>query len=67
MAESGGKSIVIATGNPYDYLDYSSVNNYITNYEPALPAISAAIKVMAGDTRGRGRLLSNTPTGNVAC
>lgn len=58
----GDKLIVIATCDPYDFIDDTeTIKNYITIYEPTIPAFSAAINVIFGVTIARGSLPVGIP------
>jgi beta-N-acetylhexosaminidase len=53
----GKKLIVIATCDPYDFLkEKGEVKNYITIYEPTIPAFKSAVDVMFGVTKALGTL-----------
>lgn len=53
----GEKLIVIATCDPYDFLeDEVEVKNYITIYEPTVAAFKAAVDIIFGDKLPLGRL-----------
>jgi len=60
----GRKLITIATCDPYDFLEeISEIQNYITIYEPTIPAFKSAIDVIFGITKPVGRLpVSAEPT-----
>lgn len=54
---SGKKLIVVATSDPYDFLeDIDTVRNYIAIYEPTLAAFQAAVDVIFGVKPAQGRL-----------
>jgi len=58
----GDKLIVVATCNPYDFLEEKSeIKNYITIYEPTIPAFKAAVNVIFGVVKAQGRLPVGTP------
>ncbi|KAK2628709.1 hypothetical protein QTJ16_001812 [Diplocarpon rosae] len=53
----GTRLIVIATCDPYDFLqDTEEIKNYITIYEPTIPAFKSAVDIIFGRTRGLGSL-----------
>ncbi|KAI9743394.1 MAG: hypothetical protein M1818_003241 [Claussenomyces sp. TS43310] len=53
----GNKLIVIATCDPYDFLNETSViPNYIAIYEPTVPAFKSAADVIFGATKAEGTL-----------
>ncbi|KAL3424922.1 beta-N-acetylglucosaminidase [Phlyctema vagabunda] len=53
----GSRLIVIATCDPYDFMDDASeIKNYFTIYEPTVPAFKAAIDVIFGVSKARGVL-----------
>jgi len=53
----GKKLIVIATCDPYDFLEETeAIQNYITIYEPTLPAFKSAVDVIFGVTQALGTL-----------
>ncbi|KAE9374158.1 glycoside hydrolase family 3 protein [Stipitochalara longipes BDJ] len=59
----GKKLIVVATCDPYDFLEEKSdIKNYITIYEPTIPAFKAAVDVIFGVTKAQGCL----PVGTAA-
>ncbi|TVY40999.1 Beta-hexosaminidase [Lachnellula occidentalis] len=62
----GKKLIVIATCEPYDFLDeVEEIQNYIAIYEPTIPAFQSAVNVMFGITKPCGSLpvgLSSNPS-----
>lgn len=58
------KLIVIATCEPYDFLEDKEVKNYITIYEPTIPAFKAAIDVVFGITKATGILPVDTKKTN---
>jgi beta-N-acetylhexosaminidase len=58
----GNKLIVVATCDPYDFLEeQSEIKNYITIYEPTIPAFKAAVDVIFGLTKAQGRLPIGVP------
>jgi len=53
----GQKLIVVATCDPYDFLDMKEdIKNYITIYEPTVPAFQAAVDVIFGIKDAKGSL-----------
>jgi beta-N-acetylhexosaminidase len=58
------KLIVVATGDPYDFLEEKDeINNYITIYEPTIPAFKSAVDIIFGITKPLGTLpAATTPT-----
>ncbi|KAL2003615.1 hypothetical protein VTN02DRAFT_3161 [Thermoascus thermophilus] len=56
LAQRKEKLIVIATANPYDFLEDPVVETYITIYEPTLEAFSAAADVIFGAAPAKGTL-----------
>jgi beta-N-acetylhexosaminidase len=57
----GGKLIVVATCDPYDFLrEEVEIKNYITTYEPTIPAFKSAVDVIFGRAQAGGSL----PVGN---
>lgn len=53
----GQKLIVVATCDPYDFLDEADeIQNYMTIYEPTIPAFHSAVNVMFGITAPSGTL-----------
>lgn len=53
----GEKLIVIATCDPYDFLEeVDEIKNYITIYEPTIPAFKSAVDVLFGITQAVGQL-----------
>ncbi|KAH6684545.1 putative beta-N-acetylglucosaminidase [Halenospora varia] len=44
----GTRLIVIATCDPYDFLEVKEIRNYITIYEPTIPAFQSAVNVLFG-------------------
>ena len=53
----GKKLIIIATCDPYDFLEEKDeIKNYITIYEPTIPAFKSAVDVMFGVTKALGKL-----------
>lgn len=53
----GNKLIVIATCDPYDFLEeVGEIKNYITIYEPTIPAFKSAVDVLFGVTQAAGKL-----------
>jgi beta-N-acetylhexosaminidase len=53
----GKKLIIIATCDPYDFLEEADeVKNYITIYEPTISAFKAAVNVIFGITKALGTL-----------
>ncbi len=57
----GKKLIVVATCDPYDFLEKAEIKNYITIYEPTIPAFKAAIDVIFGVAKAQGSLPVGTP------
>jgi beta-N-acetylhexosaminidase len=58
----GNKLIVVATCDPYDFLEEKAeIKNYITIYEPTVPAFKAAVDVIFGVTKPQGSLPVGTP------
>lgn len=56
LAQKKEKLIVVATCNPYDFLEDPAVETYITTYEPTLEAFSAAADVIFGVAPAKGVL-----------
>ena len=53
----GEKLVVIATCDPYDFLEeVDEIKNYITIYEPTIPAFKSATDIIFGTTRALGHL-----------
>ncbi|PVH79801.1 glycoside hydrolase family 3 protein [Cadophora sp. DSE1049] len=53
----GDKLIVIATCDPYDFLEeMDEIRNYITIYEPTIPAFKSAVDIIFGVTKPLGSL-----------
>jgi beta-N-acetylhexosaminidase len=58
----GNKLIVIATCDPYDFLEEKAeIKNYITIYEPTIPAFKAAVDIIFGIAKSGGSLPVGTP------
>ncbi|KAK0115910.1 hypothetical protein ONS95_012953 [Cadophora gregata] len=56
------KLIVIATCDPYDFLEEKKeIKNYITIYEPTIPAFKSAVDIIFGVTKPLGTLPVGTP------
>jgi len=56
-AKLGEKLIVIATCDPYDFIDEKdTVKNYMTIYDPPTPAFEAAVDVLFGTSKANGVL-----------
>lgn len=59
----GSKLIVVATCDPYDFItENENIKNYITIYEPTIPAFKAAVDVIFGITVAKGSLPVGNPT-----
>ncbi|KAH7377982.1 putative beta-N-acetylglucosaminidase [Cadophora sp. MPI-SDFR-AT-0126] len=59
----GDKLIVIATCDPYDFLEEKDgIRNYITIYEPTIPAFKSAVDIIFGMTKPLGSLPVGTQT-----
>ncbi|KAH8816653.1 putative beta-N-acetylglucosaminidase [Xylogone sp. PMI_703] len=59
----GEKLIVVATCDPYDFLEEKEeIRNYITIYEPTIPAFKAAVDVIFGVAKAQGSLPVGSPT-----
>lgn len=59
----GKKLIVVATCDPYDFLEEKDeIKNYITIYEPTIPAFKAAVDIIFGLAEAHGSLPVETPT-----
>ncbi|KAI9830542.1 MAG: hypothetical protein M1819_005500 [Sarea resinae] len=56
LAKLSLKLIVIATCDPYDFLDDAQIKTYITIYEPTLAAFIPAVDVIFGLSRAQGTL-----------
>lgn len=50
------KLIIIATCYPYDFLDENIIQNYVTHYEPTIPAFESAAEMLFGVTAACGKL-----------
>jgi len=62
----GEKLVVIATCDPYDFLDEADIiKNYIAIYEPTIPAFQSAVNVMFGITEPSGSLPVGKPTAGI--
>ena len=58
----GEKLIVVATCDPYDFLEEKDeIKNYITIYEPTIPAFKSAVDIIFGITKPLGTLPVGTP------
>jgi beta-N-acetylhexosaminidase len=54
--------VVIATCDPYDFLEeVNEIKNYITIYEPTVPAFTSAADIIFGITRPLGHLPVGSP------
>lgn len=56
LTKKGKKLVVVATCDPYDFLDEPSIKNYLTIYEPTMSAFKAAVAVMFGEAQATGKL-----------
>lgn len=57
LAREAKRLIVVATCDPYDFLDDAElVRNYIVVYEPTVPAFAAAVRAIFGESAALGRL-----------
>lgn len=56
LAQRKEKLIVVATANPYDFLEDPLVETYITTYEPTLEAFSASADFIFGAAPAKGTL-----------
>lgn len=56
LARRKKKHVVIATCNPYDFLDDTEVETYIAIYEPTVEAFTSAINVIFGTASASGEL-----------
>lgn len=52
----GSKLVVIATCNPYDFLDDPEIENYLAIYEPTVEAFTSAVDILYGAARAKGKL-----------
>ncbi|KAH8682960.1 glycoside hydrolase superfamily [Tricladium varicosporioides] len=58
----GNRLVVIATCDPYDFLEeVKDIKNYITIYEPTVPAFQSAVNIMFGITQPSGTLPVGIP------
>jgi beta-N-acetylhexosaminidase len=58
----GNKLIIVATCDPYDFLEEKvEIKNYITIYEPTIPAFKSAVDIIFGITKPLGTLPVGTP------
>ncbi|TAQ89249.1 hypothetical protein B7494_g2412 [Chlorociboria aeruginascens] len=58
----GDRLIAIATCDPYDFLEESDIiKNYITIYEPTIPAFKSAVDIVFGITQAKGKLPVASP------
>jgi beta-N-acetylhexosaminidase len=58
----GKKLIVVATCDPYDFLEEKvEIKNYITIYEPTIPAFQTAVDIIFGVAKAHGSLPVGTP------
>ena len=58
----GEKLIVVATCDPYDFLEEKDeIKNYITIYEPTIPAFKSAVDIIFGVTKPLGTLPVGIP------
>lgn len=55
VAESK-RSVVIATGSPFDILLIKRPNSYIVTYSPDIFSLTVAMEVLMGKTKARGRI-----------
>lgn len=52
----GPKLVVVATCDPYDFLESTEVQNYLAIYEPTFPAFQAAVDIIFGAAKSFGKL-----------
>lgn len=58
----GDRLIVVATCDPYDFLnDGERIKNYVTIYEPTIPAFSSAVDIIFGKAKPLGTLPVSIP------
>ena len=58
----GKKLIVVATCDPHDFLEEKAeIKNYITIYEPTIPAFKAAVDIIFGAAKAKGCLPVGIP------
>ncbi|KAL2212873.1 glycoside hydrolase family 3 protein [Sarocladium strictum] len=50
------KIAVVATCNPYDFLDATEVSTYLAAYEPTYEAFAATVDILYGAAKARGKL-----------
>lgn len=63
----GNKLIVVSTCDPYDFLEeQGEIKNYITIYEPTIPAFKSAVDIVFGVTKPLGSLPVGTPAAKHA-
>ncbi len=61
--EFGDRLIVIATCDPYDFLEEKhEIKNYLTIFEPTIPAFKSAVDVIFGKTKPLGSLPVGVPS-----
>ncbi|KAK0392957.1 hypothetical protein NLU13_2451 [Sarocladium strictum] len=53
---AAAKIAVVATCNPYDFLDEAQVSTYLAAYEPTYEAFVAATNILYGEAEARGSL-----------
>lgn len=56
LANQNAKVIVVALRNPYDYLSYSNVNNYICSYGYFSDAVFVVLDLLLGEATAKGKL-----------
>ncbi len=57
----GDRLIIVATGDPYDLLQFPEVPAYLVTYGPDAPSLDAAARVLLGRLRPCGRLPVTLP------
>lgn len=63
----GNKLMVVSTCNPYDFLEEKAeIKNYITIYDPTIPAFKAAVDIIFGVAKAWGSLPVANPPGEHA-
>ena len=61
LVSSGRRVIGIAVRNPYDLQAFPQLHTYLATYEYSQPALTAAVRVIFGESQAQGHLPVSIP------
>jgi beta-N-acetylhexosaminidase len=61
LVQAGQSVIGLAVHNPYDLIAFPQLGTYLASYEYTPPALTAAVRVIFGESEAQGHLPVSLP------